>query len=49
MVHMLVRNTLTLFHRGTCIVFTMTMGNFPLSTLPKNNYCGWNMSYLLGF
>lgn len=41
MVHMFMRNTLTLFHGRTCIVCTMTMGNFPLSTLPKSNYFGW--------
>ena len=41
MVHMFMRNTLTLFHGRTCIVCTMTMGNFPLSTLPKSNYYGW--------
>lgn len=41
MVHMFMRNTLTLFHGRTCIVCTMTMGNFPLNTLPKGSYYGW--------
>lgn len=41
MVHMFMRNTLTLFRGRTCIVCTMTMGNFPLNTLPKSNYYGW--------
>lgn len=40
-VHMFMRNTLTLLHGRTCIVCTMTMGNFPLSTLPKSNYYSW--------
>lgn len=41
MVHMFMGNTLTLLHGRTCIVCTMTMGNFPLSTWPKSNYYGW--------
>lgn len=40
-VHMFMRNTRTLFHGRMCVVCTMTMGNFPLSSLPKSNYYGW--------
>lgn len=40
MVHMFMRNTRTLFHERMCVVCTTTMGNFPLSTLPKSNYYG---------